>query len=79
VREVLLTCHLCGRTTDKKTLTDHDRDGWDWFTGYFAQRVEICSACSRSRQQDVERLKARSSVRPDGWPHTTVQPPALPR
>jgi hypothetical protein len=57
-------CHLCG-ASQTATLPALEREGWDWFRGWFPRRVMFCPSCMKDRRPDRDRLLQQSQVRPE--------------
>lgn len=63
----------CGRIL----ATKYDRkaiEGWEWFTGYGESPLHFCGPCRKTRQYEVDRIRERMNVKPDGYPEVTVSP-----
>ena len=57
--EVYFICALCD-AHDTGHITELGAKGWDWFTGYFSKRVEVCPSCMGSRRDERNALFVKS-------------------
>lgn len=63
----------CGRSLSDK----YDRraiEGWEWFTGYGAFPLHFCGPCRKTRQYEIDRIREKLNVKPDGYPEVTASP-----
>ena len=56
----------CGRNLQSKY--DQAAKGWTWFTGYGEHPVHFCLPCQRTRQYEIERIREKLDVKPEGYP-----------
>lgn len=57
----------CGR----ELRTKYDRkaiEGWEWFTEYGEHPIHFCPTCRKTRQYDIDRIREKLAVRPEGYP-----------
>ena len=57
----------CGRSLDNKFgATAH---GWEWFTEYADGPFHFCPQCRRTRQFEIDHVRARLHVHPTDYPN----------
>lgn len=65
----------CGRSLRSK-WSRIESERWEWFTGYGIEPIHFCPQCKRTRQPEIDLIRAHMEKRPEGYPDKRVDPPS---
>ena len=59
---------MCGAVLLSKFTIEARALGWEWFTGYGKDTVNICPQCADSRRVEIASMKEQLNIKPAGYP-----------
>jgi len=63
----------CGNALSTKFNREAPQ-GWEWFTGYGERPLHFCPWCRVKRQAEIDAIRAKLNVRPEGYPQVRQTP-----